>query len=183
MNRPARNRSGLKAWRSNNRASRCSTIDAGGARGMAELPMRLERILVPVDFSNCSQIALQYAAAVAREFNAQLTLLHVTETTPYERAMPGFRREIYEEAQARLKTLARDQADCGVTPQCVVRTGRPWQQIVREAAASGADVVIVGTRGRTGLKHVFLGSVAERVVRHAPCPVLVARETQYEPSP
>jgi len=182
MNSTSRNRFERKAWQPGNRGSRCLTVGAGRARGGAELPIRLERILVPVDFSNSSRIALQYAAAFAREFSAQLTLLHVTETTPYERAMPEFRREIHDEAQARLRTLAREQAEGGVTPQCVVRTGRPWQQIVREAGGGGADVVVVGTHGRTGLKHVFLGSVAEQVVRHAPCPVLVARETRYEPS-
>ena len=140
------------------------------------MPRPWTHILVPLDFSECSRSVLRYAVDFARQWSAALTLVHVTELTPYERAIPEFRREIRAEAQAKLKALIRAEVPDGIACDAVVRTGRPFAEIVSMAATDAVDVVFIGTHGRTGLKHLLLGSVAERVVRHALCPVLVVRK-------
>ena len=149
------------------------------APGSSNLPVPWKHILVPLDFSECSRSLLRYAVNFARQWSAKLTLVHVTEPTPYERGIPEFRREIRAEAQAKLKALVRAEVPDGIACDAVARTGRPLSEIVSVAATNGVDLILIGTHGRTCLKHFLLGSVAERVVRHASCPVLVVH-TSYE---
>lgn len=150
-------------------------------------PLQLKHILVPTDFSDCSKKALRYAAALAEQFGARLTLLHVTEmvATPAEfgyapadvgMATAGSARKALEElAQRALPELFRRNA---VRP--AVRTGLPWREITLAAQTANVDLIIMSTHGYTGVSRVFLGSTAERVVRRAPCPVLVVRECERE---
>jgi universal stress protein A len=145
---------------------------------------KLKHILVPVDFSACSQKALQYAIPFARQFGARLTLLFVVQ--PYlpvadmvpldVGAIEGQMRETGEKELAAL----RKSIEPDVTAATVLRVGQPHLEIVRAARELKADLVIVSTHGRTGLSHVLMGSTTERVVRHAGCPVLVLREHEHE---
>ena len=150
-----------------------------------QVAVALTHILVPVDFSPRAQKALAYGVALARQFGAKLTVLHVIELAyvssglgevdllPIETGLRG-------NASEELARLVQSQTAGIATVSQVVRTGQPWYEIAEAAREAAADLVIVGTHGYTGLKHVLLGSTAERVVRHAPCPVLVVREQEQE---
>jgi len=146
---------------------------------------RLKRILVPTDFSTASIKALRYAAPFAEKFGATICLVHVAEPAPFVNDLanvPLIRSDAAEaqDARARLISLARQEIEelIPVNPQ--VRFGQPSHEIVDLAKSLKTDLIIMATHGRTGLKHVLLGSTAERVVRYAPCPVLVVREHQRE---
>jgi nucleotide-binding universal stress UspA family protein len=135
--------------------------------------MRVRTILVPVDFSTHAEQALDYAIALAQALQARLSLLHVRDDT--DLYLWSYTAQAEAEArQAMAGYLARVQA-AGVAGQSTMAHGVPWREIVETARATGVDLIIMGTHGRTGLQHALIGSVAERVVQHAPCPVLVTR--------
>lgn len=143
---------------------------------------RLRRILIPLDFSAHSSKALPLATRLAREFEASLVLLHVTEPVAYPTdfgyapaATDGLQESFQRDAQERLDTLAAELRSAGFSVETALRVGRPFQEISTAASELRADMIVVTTHGYTGLTHVLLGSTAERVVRHAPCPVLVFR--------
>lgn len=142
-------------------------------------PPRLERILVAVDFSESSKAALDYAVAVASRFGASLQLVHAVEPCIYpEDLAAGIS---VEEIDARWTQRKKDELEAfraaavkeGAAATMVVIRGSPWAQVVETAKSWNADLIVIGTRGLTGLKHMLMGSTAERVVRHATCPVLV----------
>ncbi|MBI3415815.1 MAG: universal stress protein [Verrucomicrobia bacterium] len=145
---------------------------------------KLKKILVPVDFSACSEKALAYAIPFARQFGAELTLLYVLE--PYlpvpemaamdVETMQLQAREGCQEALAKV----HQSVPAEVASKSELRLGNPPFEITQAAKDIGADLIIISTHGRTGLRHVFLGSTTERVVRHASCPVLVVREDEHE---
>ena len=149
-------------------------------------PFQIKNILVPVDFSDCSKKALRYAIPLAKEHGAALTLLYVVPTPSYVIGEYGI--ETYLETQAEMRaTGARELARLvvneikGEVPaDSCVTIGSASHHIVDVAKTVNADVIVISTHGRTGLKHVLLGSVAEHVIRHAPCPVLVVRESERE---
>jgi nucleotide-binding universal stress UspA family protein len=140
---------------------------------------QLKKILVPVDFSECSTKALQYAIPLAKQFDAELTLLHVVQPYPAVPEMYPVSAESGRDADKELEVLQRTTCDA-VASQTCLRVGTPHLEIVRAAKELGADLIVISTHGHTGLAHVFLGSTAERVVRHAGCPVLVVREREHE---
>jgi len=158
-----------------------SSPTGGRTRG----PFRLERILVPIDFSACSRKALQYAIPFAEQFDASLTLLYVVQVN-YAVGELGaidvsmLEGEMRQQASQRLVELVRDEVRKRVRADAIVRTGRPVMEIVTAAKDLEADLIILSTHGYTGLKHVVLGSTAENVLRHAPCPVLAVREHERE---
>jgi len=148
---------------------------------------RLKQILVPIDFSTCSRKALQYAIPFARQFGATLTLLNVVQSNYY----PGgefsggydfarVEKELRESGERQLSRIVLEEVDELVPVKTVVRVGQPVQEIVSAARELESDLILLSTHGRTGLKHVFLGSVTENVVRHATCPVLVVREGEHD---
>ncbi len=150
---------------------------AGGRTGS---PPNIRSILVPVDFSRPSEKALDYAASLAGQFGAKLILLNVVEPFP----TPDFAYSpmalddnvIVAQAQEHLKkVLARSGLDSAVVEKSLVRHGSPYAEITDAARTLKVDLIVISTHGYTGLAHVFMGSTAERVVRHAPCPVLVVR--------
>jgi nucleotide-binding universal stress UspA family protein len=149
-------------------------------------PFKIRNILVPVDFSDCSKKALQYAVAFARQFNAALTLLYVAPTYYLNGEFAGgidlarLEKELREAGEQQLADWVVREVDEFVTTKTVVRLGRPAEAIADAARQLEVDLIILSTHGRSGLKHVFLGSVAENVVRHAPCPILVVREHEHE---
>lgn len=154
---------------------------AGEAAGV--LPVfQLKKILVPVDFSECSRKALQYAIPLARQFGAELTLLYVMEPLvllPTAEALPQVMAESAEDAQASLEILRETVGD-DLACQTLVRDGSPHLEIVDAAKALDIDLIILSTHGRTGLGHILLGGTAEKVVRRAGCPVLIVREHGHE---
>jgi nucleotide-binding universal stress UspA family protein len=158
---------------------------APGAAPPPAFKLRLKRILVPVDFSECSDKAVDYAVAFAQQSGASLVLVHVMELQYAgsglgEVETPLFEKELRENASSQLQRLL-DQRVAGAVPcETVVAVGKAWQEIGLTAQVQDADLIVMGTHGYTGFKHVVMGSTAERVVRHAPCPVLVVRERERE---
>jgi len=147
--------------------------------------MALKSILVPIDFSETSKKALRYALRFAEQFGGKLTLLNVVEPV----ATPDFAYypllvesdKVKKLAEARLESLCSQMSiPRGLLDQTLVRYGTPFAEICDAARTSKTDLIILTTHGHTGLKHVLLGSTAERVVRHAPCPVLTVREKEHE---
>lgn len=145
----------------------------------------LDRILVPVDFSPPSDRAIRYATTLANKFGARVTLLHVIEdpfvtgawqAEAFIANVPELLTELILGARTHLGELKKDLAARGFVVDTAVITGPPARAIVDHAAAGHVDLIVMGTHGRTGLSHALLGSVAERVVQRAPCPVLTVRE-------
>lgn len=158
-------------------------LAAGGlGSGAAVSPFVLRRILVPIDFSECCRKALEYALPLARQFGAQLTLLHVmpanyfvgSEFGPVDFPVPE--AEWRENSSRELRALAERTIAEAVPTETQVRQGQPAHEIAACAQELGIDLIVLSTHGRTGLRHVLVGSVAENVVRYASCPVLVVRE-------
>lgn len=146
---------------------------------------RLKRILVPIDFSECSKKALQYAICFAKEHEAKLTVLYVAQALypiPEMGAVdvPLLEDQMLASGQEELAKVIQTEIGEGVPAEGIVRLGNPYSEIVGVAKSRNIDLIIISTHGRTGLKHVFLGSTAESVVRYAPCPVLVVREQEHE---
>jgi universal stress protein A len=148
--------------------------------------MLLKRILVPVDFSKDSLNAVTYAAEFAQPFGAELLLLYVVEpiyyATPTDPYAVNANVATLIEEQRRLgeQQLARIGADLekeGQRFRALIKSGSPPQLITDTAKSQRASLIIMATHGRTGLAHMFMGSVAEKVVRTASCPVLTVRST------
>lgn len=157
-------------------------LPAAETEERARAAFRLKKILVPVDFSECSRKALDYAIPLAEQFGAELVLLHVTPANPPVPELGPVDVVGIDEATQGLAELQASvsTAIASHSVQRVVRTGEPHTEIVRVAAERGIDMIVLSTHGRTGLSRVLLGSTAEKVVRHAPCPVLVVREREHE---
>ena len=141
--------------------------------------VRFETFLVPHDFSDDAEAALEAAVELARRLGARLHLLHVYQQpvdvlSPYGVAIqPNVGPELRAAAQGRLQQLAARIS--GVRVELHVAEGPPALAIAEQAQSLGADLVVMGTHGRTGLRHLLLGSVAERTMRTAPCPVLTVK--------
>lgn len=150
--------------------------------------LKLKKILVPVDFSDFSKKALHYALPFAEQFDASITLLHVVEPVIYPvdyavvpPAMEDANLALAREAREKLARLGQENIEANhLRAETIVVTGHPYQEITRIAKERNIDLIILATHGYTGLKHVYLGSTAERVVRHAPCPVLTVRDRERE---
>jgi universal stress protein A len=148
------------------------------------------QILVPVDFSPSSWHALEVASALAAIHHAQVDVLHVwdlpllahpDEIATGSRLPPSLVESVRDHAQLQLERfLARAKAAGLSIRKAETVAGSPYPTIVEKAERENYDLIVVGTHGRTGLSRAFLGSVAERVVRHAGCPVLVARAKPEE---
>lgn len=143
----------------------------------------LKRILVPIDFSETSEAALKYGIALARAFGAHLYLLHVPEH-PGEAAEAEYPIGLFETMQNaahdRLGHLLTDAETRELRPDSTMRMGVPCDEIVRFAQERNIDLIVMGTHGRTGIARVVIGSVAEKVVRKAPCPVLTVHHPEHE---
>jgi nucleotide-binding universal stress UspA family protein len=144
----------------------------------------IQKILFATDFSEASDAALEYATAMAGAFHATLHVLHVLEdlaahawtTEVYVAALPGVHEEMERQARERLDQLLTAEQRAQYSVQLVLRSGSPFVEIVRYARDEGVDLVVLGTHGRGAIAHMLLGSVAERVVRKAHCPVVTVRQ-------
>jgi len=165
-------------------AVRAEWSDAERAGGGAR-PAALDRILVPVDFSDCSLDALEYAAVVARQAKASVTLLHVLEPVSYgldfTLTIPGSRERKKEAVAERLAGVVAALNALNVKAESVVRGGLPNDSILEAARTMSADMIVMGTHGRRGLSHALYGSVAESVLRNSHCPVLTVRSPKFKP--
>jgi nucleotide-binding universal stress UspA family protein len=146
-----------------------------------EKPMTAKHILVPTDFSEYADYALDYAIELAKVLQAHLTVLYVFHLSPLAlgEAPPAVLADTLEamETNAQQQTqiaLARVQ-QAGLQGEIAIVEGTPFQTIIETAESRDVDLIVMGTHGRTGLTHALMGSVAEKVVRLAPCPVLVTR--------
>ena len=143
----------------------------------------IQKILVAVDFSEYADSVLDVAVEFAKRLSAELHLVHAFDVriplvTPYEVAIPtAFIEEAREAAASKLDALIRKAAAEGTAATSHLREVPTASAIVDLAEELGVDLIIMGTRGHTGLKHVLLGSVAERTLRHAPCSVLTVKES------
>ena len=141
---------------------------------------RFSRILVPIDFSRPSLKAIPYALAICRQFGADLHLLHVTDVTqqppPTLLTLPVVPQEEWNRRfMKRLQALAFKYRTDGKVSALEPRTGTVYEEICAVARELNADLIVLATHGYTGYKRMFLGSTAERVVQHSPCPVFVVR--------
>ncbi len=141
-----------------------------------------KRILCPIDFSDASRAALETAADLAKRFGASLTLFHAYPVPGYTFPDGSFVAsskmldELAEQARRHLEEWKGIAASLGVpAAEAITAVGEPAHEIVTWSKEHAADLVVLGTHGRTGLTHALMGSVAERVVRRAPCPVLTVR--------
>jgi universal stress protein A len=145
-----------------------------------------KKILVATDFSTASGNVIDYARLLSQRFGASLHVLHVIEdplvagggTEVYVSALLALREELGREAQKRLAELEAVLPGIPVTIELL--EGQPAQVIAKTAANREVDLIVMGTHGRSGVAHLLLGSVAERVVRIAPCPVLTVRAGSAE---
>jgi len=142
--------------------------------------LKLRTILVPVDFSERSRAALNYAITLAQDFGGSLMVLHVLDPLLAAGRLDSARlRQLKssarDEAAKQLRALSCELVKSGVRTELLLRSGPATDIIVAFAIARKADLIIMGSQGRTGLRRLLIGSVAERVVRHAHCPVLVVR--------
>jgi nucleotide-binding universal stress UspA family protein len=150
--------------------------------------LSLKTVLVPTDFSDASESALRYGKAMAEAFGATLHVVHVMEdllahawaAEVYVSSMPQLRDEIEKESRQRLETLLGAEDRKRFRAETALLAGNPFLEIIRYAKANEVDLIVMGTHGRGPIAHMLLGSVAEKVVRKSPCPVLTVREAQHE---
>lgn len=148
----------------------------------------LRHILVPTDFSDCSTAALRYGLALAERFDAHLHLLHSVQS-PFDQPWAA---EVYAVSQADFEKTAREDSDgqlarllaesgrAATQVTCVTTLGAPFLAIITYAKEAPIDLIVMGTHGRGAVAHLLIGSVAENVVRKAPCPVLTVRHPEHE---
>ena len=143
--------------------------------------MRTPHFLIPTDFSASAEQALDYAIRLARTLKARLTVLHVIQPVPMAGAGMGivlpetYLQEVKEGVQGSMEEALARVTAAGLTAERIILYGVPFQEIIETAKARQVDLIVMGTHGRTGLMYVLLGSVAEQVIRLAPCSVLVVR--------
>lgn len=153
----------------------------------------VKHVLCPVDFSDGSASAIRYAAFLCKQLGAELTLLHVFEMPSFAVPPKGHNsvatasigeslRQLTEELSQRLMDAKQGLDTGGLGIATSLRDGNPYRVIVEVARDLGADLIVMGTQGRTGVQRILLGSVAERVVRAAPCPVITVPRGQNRPA-
>jgi universal stress protein A len=152
---------------------------------------RLKKILVPVDYSDCSRGAMEYALFLAERFDAEIVVLHIAEIPLGEEEHTVVKPDTGEEqllselimqqaAKAETEFLAPFVRNTTIPIEKSLLKGRPGKVIVEAAADRGADLIVMGTHGRSGFDRLIMGSVTERVLRSAPCPVVVVRHPDDE---
>ena len=150
--------------------------------------IRIQNVLVATDFSEPSEAALNYGRELARSFHATLHVLHVTDSIyaqyggeAYSVALPELQGEIEDSARKELESLLNDEdrRDFRAKPVLITALAKA-AAIVDYARQNTIDVIVMGTHGRGAISHLLMGSVAERVVRTAPCPVLTVHHPEHE---
>jgi universal stress protein A len=169
----------------NVKMDRPSEVDAQGSTLPSPnvFELRLKKILCATDFSECSQKAFHYAVSLGKQFNAEILLLHVFETLPPQVGIlegAFMDTTIHEDAVRQLEEWRR-RVSPAVEAKTAFRDGIPThKQIVAGAKEFGADLIVIGNHGRNALGRALMGNTAEKVVRFAPCPVLVIRQQEHD---
>jgi nucleotide-binding universal stress UspA family protein len=145
---------------------------------------KIRRILVPLDFSTASDAAATMAMDLARRYEAEIVFMHVLQIPNlalpegYILASPETVATLVAEVAERLAEKRRGAEERQLRAGVETAQGVPWSEIVRFAESNAIDLIVMGTHGRTGISHALIGSVAERVVRRSPCPVLTVRSQE-----
>lgn len=166
-------------------ASVGESVQRYAAKERVSAHLKLQRILVPVDFSRESAKAMRYAVTLARQFDASITLVHVVEPSYGPEEDSGTTRRLTERqraarAKSRLGEIGqRMLGPCRII-ETVIRSGLAFFEITEAAKALNTDLIVIGTHGFGGLTRSVMGGTAEKVIRHAPCPVLVVRPHEHE---
>ncbi len=147
--------------------------------------INIKRILMPTDFSDSGKTALMYAVAFADQFGAAVDLLHVVEPVPAGallsyRPLQELKQSMRSDAEKQMEDLHGEWADYAFPVNKIVVEGYPFVEIIKYARENSSDMIVMGTHGRGAIAHMLLGSVAEKVVRKAPCPVLTVRHPEHE---
>lgn len=144
---------------------------------------QINKILVPIDFSDYSKNALKFAIDIAEKFQSKLFLVYVIEPMIYptdfsigQIAIPAVENDLTLRAEEELKNLVNQEISKRVEAEAIIKSGKPFIEIIETASEIDADLIIIATHGHTGVEHLLFGSTAEKVVRKAPCPVLTVRE-------
>jgi nucleotide-binding universal stress UspA family protein len=153
--------------------------------GPRHYPSGIERILVPIDFSDCSLDALEYGALVAQRSKASIRILHVLEPVSYglDFTLPHMAKRDQDRVAIakKLSDLAAALTSAGLVADFVLSGGLPADSILKMAVTPDAGLIVMGTHGRRGLSHALFGSVAEFVLRKSSCPVLTVRSPKFHP--
>jgi universal stress protein A len=168
-----------------------SSVAAGESNDRSQVPtdeneLAYDKILVPIDFSEHSKRTVSYATKTASRHNSTIYLLHVFQipdyvVTPYARRKQNCAEvqsqvdAAEQEARENLDAFAEELSSKGIKVQPYLRVGYPFDEIVLMATHFDVDLIIIGSHGRGAISRLLVGSTAERVVEHAPCPVLVVK--------
>ncbi len=148
--------------------------------------INIKNILCPIDYSIYSEMALKYAIEFAEKYQAKLYLMHVLDIRVYDMNDP----ELYDvnvideetigKLRERLLKSVNEDTKGRISVEAIVIQGVPFAEIIKASKEYKIDLIVLGTHGRTGLSHAIMGSVAEKVVRKAPCPVLTIRHPEHD---
>lgn len=145
----------------------------------------LKKILCPIDHSDCSKEALRYAVSFAMKDEAKLYLLHVIDIRSFDESIDAMSKQIPDDET--LNQLKTKLLDCipeeirnGIDVEAIVVQGIPFVEIISTARKKNIDMIVIGSHGRTGIAHIMLGSVSEKVIRKAPCPVLTVKQSNHK---
>lgn len=143
----------------------------------------INRILVPIDFSEYSKPAISFSKDLAKIFNSELILVHVVEPILYppdfsmgQVALPPLTIDVDSAAKEELQRLIKNEIGDEFKASSIIRTGKPFVEIVDAAIELDIDLIVISSHGRTGVEHILFGSTADKVVQKAPCPVLTVRD-------
>ncbi len=141
----------------------------------------VKKILIPIDFSEHSLFALDYAKLFAEKFNAELILLNVVEPVMFvadltmgQINVPSIESELIQKSESKIKEIA-DVLKDKYNVRGLVKLGKPYAEIIETAKSENIDLIVIGSHGHTGVEHLLFGSTAEKVIRKATCPVLIVR--------
>ncbi len=146
----------------------------------------IKNVLCPIDYSVYSEKALKYAIEFAEKYNAKLYLMHVLDIRIYDINDPELYnvnvidKETINKLRERLHKCISEDTRKNIEVETIVIEGVPFAEIIKKAREFKVDLIVLGTHGRTGLSHAIMGSVAEKVVRKAPCPVLTIRHPEHD---
>jgi nucleotide-binding universal stress UspA family protein len=154
-----------------------------------DIMMKLKKILVATDFGEAAEVALRYGRELARNYGATLDVLHVADNIfahavgaeGFVATYPAIQSDIEDAARQQLDQLVGDEDRAVLGAKTIIRVSpTPAMAIVEFAREANTDLIVIGTHGRGAMAHLLMGSVAERVVRTAPCPVLTVRSPEHE---
>ncbi|MEP9411566.1 MAG: universal stress protein [Candidatus Brocadia sp.] len=148
--------------------------------------INIKNILCPIDYSVYSEMALKYAIEFAEKYQAKLYLMHVLDIRVYDINEPDLYNvnivdsETIDKLRERLLRCVSEDTKGRISVEAIIIQGVPFAEIIKASRDYKIDLIVIGTHGRTGLSHAIMGSVAEKVVRKAPCPVLTIRHPEHD---